>query len=46
MPLENVDHKLAIDIQFKSFTENGILVYTQQGQYGFSDFVALAIVNG
>jgi hypothetical protein len=30
MPLENVDHKLTIDIEFKSMSPMGVLVYAHQ----------------
>lgn len=39
-------HKLNIDVQFKTFSENGILLYDQQNADGSGDFVSLALVNG
>jgi hypothetical protein len=39
-------HKLNIDIEFKAFTENGVLLYNQQKPDGTGDFVSLALVNG
>ncbi|XP_013176798.1 PREDICTED: agrin-like isoform X2 [Papilio xuthus] len=39
-------HKLNIDIEFKAFTENGVILYNQQKPDGTGDFVSLAIVNG
>lgn len=39
-------HKLNIDVQFKTFSENGILLYDQQNADGTGDFVSLALVNG
>ncbi|XP_048489511.1 agrin isoform X2 [Plutella xylostella] len=39
-------HKLNIDIEFKAFTENGVILYNQQKQDGTGDFVSLALVNG
>ena len=46
MPLENVDHKLSIDIEFKTMSPMGILVYAQQNPNADGDFVSLAIING
>ncbi|XP_061708931.1 agrin-like isoform X5 [Cydia pomonella] len=39
-------HKLNIDIEFKAFTENGVILYNQQKYDGTGDFVSLALVNG
>ncbi|XP_063616673.1 agrin-like isoform X6 [Cydia splendana] len=39
-------HKLNIDIEFKAFTENGVILYNQQKYDGSGDFVSLALVNG
>lgn len=39
-------HKLNIDVQLKTFSENGIILYDQQNADGSGDFVSLAIVNG
>lgn len=39
-------HKLNIDIEFKAFTENGVILYNQQKADGTGDFVSLALVNG
>lgn len=39
-------HKLNIDVEFKSFSENGVVLYDQQKSDGTGDFVSLAIVNG
>ncbi|KAJ8736298.1 hypothetical protein PYW08_006954 [Mythimna loreyi] len=39
-------HKLNIDIEFKAFSENGIILYNQQKPDGTGDFVSLALVNG
>ncbi|XP_063822042.1 agrin-like isoform X2 [Ostrinia nubilalis] len=39
-------HKLNIDIEFKAFAENGVLLYNQQKPDGTGDFVSLALVNG
>jgi hypothetical protein len=46
MPLENVDHKLSIDIEFKSMSPMAILVYAQQNPNADGDFISLAIING
>ncbi|GBP15490.1 Agrin [Eumeta japonica] len=39
-------HKLNIDIEFKAFSENGVILYNQQKSDGTGDFVSLAMVNG
>ncbi|CAK1540067.1 unnamed protein product [Leptosia nina] len=39
-------HKLNIDIEFKAFSENGVILYDQQKPDGTGDFVSLALVNG
>ncbi|XP_065165658.1 agrin-like isoform X4 [Atheta coriaria] len=39
-------HKLTLELEFKTYTNNGILVYNQQKEDGHGDFVSLAIVNG
>lgn len=39
-------HKLNIDVEFKTFSENGIILYDQQKMDGTGDFVSLAIING
>nr|XP_049692713.1 agrin isoform X2 [Helicoverpa armigera] len=39
-------HKLNIDIEFKAFSENGVILYNQQKPDGTGDFVSLALVNG
>ncbi|XP_011499741.1 PREDICTED: agrin-like [Ceratosolen solmsi marchali] len=39
-------YKLSIEVEFKTYAENGIIVYNQQKQDGTGDFVSLAIVDG
>lgn len=39
-------HKLNIDIEFKTFSENGVILFNQQKSDGTGDFVSLALVNG
>lgn len=39
-------HKLSIEIEFKTYSNDGILFYNQQHADGTGDFVSLAIVNG
>jgi len=46
LPLENVDHKLSIEIVFKSMSTYGILLYAQQNSNSGADFVSIAIING
>ncbi|VVC98300.1 unnamed protein product [Leptidea sinapis] len=39
-------HKFNIDIEFKAFSQNGVILYNQQKIDGTGDFVSLALVNG
>ncbi|XP_072942741.1 agrin-like isoform X4 [Epargyreus clarus] len=39
-------HKLNIDIEFKAFSENGVILYNQQKADGTGDYVSLALVKG
>lgn len=39
-------HKLSIEVEFKSHTNDGIILYNQQKADGLGDFVSLALVNG
>lgn len=39
-------HKLSVEIEFKTYSLNGIILYDQQKANGLGDFVSLAIVNG
>ncbi|KAF4521048.1 hypothetical protein B566_EDAN008120 [Ephemera danica] len=39
-------NKLSIEIEFKTYANDGILLYNQQKSDGTGDFVSLAIVNG
>lgn len=39
-------HKLSIEIEFVSYSEDGILLYNQQRADGRGDFVSIALVNG
>ncbi|XP_018333493.1 agrin isoform X1 [Agrilus planipennis] len=39
-------YKLSIEIEFKAYTNNGILLYNQQRENGQGDFVSIAVVNG
>ncbi|RZF33915.1 hypothetical protein LSTR_LSTR012257 [Laodelphax striatellus] len=39
-------HKLSLEIEFKTYANNGILFYNQQHADGTGDFVSLAIVDG
>lgn len=38
-------HKLSIEIEFKTYADNGILFYNQQHADGTGDFVSIAIIN-
>jgi agrin len=48
LPMENVDHKVSMEIDFKSHSLEGILVYAQQypAISEGSDFISLALVDG
>nr|XP_018901101.1 PREDICTED: agrin-like isoform X3 [Bemisia tabaci] len=39
-------HKLSIEMELKTYANNGILLYDQQHEDGTGDFISLAIVNG
>ncbi|GJQ68230.1 hypothetical protein Trydic_g10765 [Trypoxylus dichotomus] len=39
-------HKLSIEMEFKTYSNNGILLYNQQRPDGLGDFVSLAIIKG
>lgn len=39
-------HKFSVEIEFKTYTDNGILLYSQQRTDGSGDFISLALVNG
>lgn len=40
------NHKFTIDIEFKTYADNGILMYDQQQPDGAGDFVSLAVIDG
>lgn len=39
-------HTFSIEVEFKTYAENGIILYNQQKSDGSGDFVSLAIVDG
>ncbi|CAH1955675.1 unnamed protein product [Acanthoscelides obtectus] len=39
-------YKLSVEIEFKSYNEDGILLYNQQKADGLGDYVSLAIIKG
>jgi coxsackievirus/adenovirus receptor len=39
-------HKFSIEVEFKTYADNGIILYNQQKSDGTGDFVSLAIVDG
>lgn len=39
-------HKLSIEVEFKSHTYDGIILYNQQKFDGLGDFISLALING
>lgn len=38
-------HRFSLEMEFKSFSDDGILLYDQQQQDGSGDFISIAIVN-
>ncbi|RXG58159.1 Agrin, partial [Armadillidium vulgare] len=39
-------NKVQMEMEFRSFTESGILMYSQQKEDGSGDFISLAIIDG
>ncbi|KMQ92751.1 agrin-like isoform x1 protein [Lasius niger] len=39
-------HKFSIEVEFKTYADNGIILYNQQKSDGTGDFVSLAIIDG
>ncbi|XP_023288194.1 agrin [Orussus abietinus] len=39
-------HKFSIEVEFKTYADNGIILYNQQKSDGTGDFLSLAIVDG
>lgn len=39
-------HTFSVEVEFKTYAENGIILYNQQKSDGTGDFVSLAIVDG
>ncbi|XP_063988632.1 agrin-like isoform X5 [Diachasmimorpha longicaudata] len=39
-------HKFSIEVEFKTYADNGIILYNQQKNDGTGDFVSLAIIDG
>ncbi|XP_066971041.1 LOW QUALITY PROTEIN: agrin-like [Macrobrachium rosenbergii] len=39
-------NKVQIELEFRTFTDSGILLYSQQEQDGSGDFISLALVDG
>ena len=39
-------NKLSIEVEFKTYANDGIILYNQQKQDGTGDFVSLSLVNG
>lgn len=40
------NHKFSIEVEFKTYANNGIILYGQQQLDGAGDFVSLAIIDG
>eukprot|EP00094_Tigriopus_californicus_P000322 TCALIF_00311-PA protein Name:"Similar to Agrn Agrin (Mus musculus)" AED:0.20 eAED:0.20 QI:0/0.36/0.34/0.86/1/1/23/48/1678 len=45
-PLENVEHKFSLEIEFKARAINGILIYAQEKPNGLGDFISVALIDG
>lgn len=39
-------HRFNIEVEFKTYADNGIILYNQQKSDGTGDFVSLAIIDG
>ncbi|XP_031335468.1 agrin-like isoform X3 [Photinus pyralis] len=39
-------HKLSIEIEFKTYSNNGVILYNQQTPKGIGDFISLAVIDG
>lgn len=39
-------HKLSLELEFKAYSEDGIIMYNQQKSNGMGDFFSLALVKG
>jgi coxsackievirus/adenovirus receptor len=39
-------NKLSLEVEFKTYANDGIILYSQQKEDGTGDFVSLASVNG
>ncbi|XP_049859023.1 agrin-like [Schistocerca gregaria] len=39
-------NKLSVELEFSTYTNNGIILYNQQKSDGTGDFVSLAVING
>lgn len=46
LPRLEASHSLSVDVEFLSFSPDGVLLYSQQQEDGSGDFVSLALVNG
>lgn len=48
IPMENVDHKVSMELEFKAHSLDGVLVYAQQGldHVQDTDFISLSINDG
>lgn len=39
-------NKVQVELEFRTFTDSGILLYSQQQRDGSGDFLSLALVDG
>ncbi len=48
LPMENVDHKVSIEVDFKAHSLEGVIMYSQQSKIfeEGSDYISLALNDG
>ena len=44
-PLQKVEHKFSVEIEFKTQAQDGVILFAQQEENGNGDFISLALVN-
>ena len=45
-PIQKVEHKFSVEIEFKTQSQDGLILFAQQNTNGDGDFISLALVNG
>lgn len=46
VPLEKVQHRFSVEIEFKSDGDDGVIMFAQEKYDGTGDFIAILLVNG